>query len=279
MNYEEDNIIVKNSEIDKCGKGLYAKKDFSIGDIIFTEKPFYIIGDQISEDIKIKLMKLKNCKNNDENFISGILQTNAISLDGNRSGLFSIICRINHSCIANARYFWNTVENKEYIIAVRDIKKYDEVTVSYGETALMSNNERCEYLYNRWRINCECLMCKNNEIDLIKKKLKKLDDMLLSLSQEGNFELAFRCSKKMLELIKSTLLADDLLLKQKIYYDLYQLLMYDMKISEANNYLRLFLELTKIVEKENSQNYIKKKRYLKNPEFFLLDKGFIASNI
>ena len=272
MNYEDDNIIVKDSEIDKCGKGLYAKKDFSVGDIILIEKPFYIKGEQITEDIKIKLMELKNSIDNDEDFISGILQTNAISLDGNGSGLFTIVSRINHNCIANSRYFWNTVENKEYIIAVRDIKKCEEITVSYGETVLMPYNERCEYLYNRWRINCGCLMCKNNEIDPTKKKLKKLDDMILSLSQEENFEVAFRCSKKMLELIESTLLGDDLLFKQKIYYDMYQLLMYEMKTSEANNYLRQYLELTKIVEKENSQNYKKKYRYLKNPMFFLMDK-------
>ena len=53
---------------------------------------------------------------------------------------------------------------------------------------------------------------------------------------------------------------------------MYQLLMYEMKTSEANNYLRQYLELTKIVEKENSQNYKKKYRYLKNPMFFLMDK-------
>ena len=139
----------------------------------------------------------------------------------------------------------------------------------------MTYDERSKYLYNRWKINCECTICKNNEIDSVKNKLKKLDELLLKVSQKNNFELAYRYSLKMLELINNTLLDQDLLFKQKIYYDMYQLLMYQMKIGEANNYLKKYLNLTKIVESENSQNYIKKYEYLSNQILFFKDKNLI----
>jgi len=279
MMYEDDKIIVKESNIDKYGKGLYAKKDFNIGDIILVEEPFYILNEKNIEDenIKKKIFELKNSVENDNKTLDiikiiNIIKTNSISLDGNGSGLFTIISRINHSCISNARYFWNSIENKEYIIAVRDIKKDEEITVSYGETILMSYDERKQYLFNRWKFNCECLICKDNEIDLIKKKLKKLDDMISSLSLQNKFEIAFNCAEKMLELIKNTLLEEDLLFKNKIYYDMYQLLMYRMNVSKANTYLEKYLSLIEIIEKKNSQNYIKKKRYIKNSKLFMMDK-------
>jgi hypothetical protein len=277
MMYQDDKIIVKKSNIDKYGKGLYTKKDFSIGDIILVEEPFYIVNGKMNKNIMNKIFELKDSVENDNKTgdinkkIFNILNTNRINLDGNGYGLFTIISRINHSCISNVRYFWNSIEKKEYIIAVRDIKKDEEITVSYGETILMSYDERKQYLFN-WNFTCDCLICKDNEIDLIKKKLKKLDDMISSLSLQHKFDIAFNCAEKMLGLTKNTLLEEDLLFKNKIYNDMYQLLMYQMNVSKANIYLEKYLILAEIIEKKNSQNYIKKKRYIKNPKLFMMDK-------
>lgn len=111
------NIIVKKSKINK--KGVFAVRDFKKGEIVLKWTPKFL-G-------KFEVEKLKND------------QKHYIYKDGKDKYLLmqSPEKFVNHSCEANTQ-----VKN-HCDIAIRDIKKGEEITSDYGKGSLVSFECQC----------------------------------------------------------------------------------------------------------------------------------------
>jgi hypothetical protein len=124
---------VSQSSIDEKGSGLRATTKIRPGEIIIVESPFLIIDypppqSQIDKQYQnlsgIERLMFHSFKSKSaselNNKLSDIIANNVIPLgfgtgiDGKeevegeptRSGMFQYICRVNHSCVPNARWTW-----------------------------------------------------------------------------------------------------------------------------------------------------------------------------
>jgi hypothetical protein len=125
---------VSQSSIDSKGLGLRATTKLRAGDIIVVERPFLIVDypppvSQIEKQydslsaIERLLFHSFHAKSNGEvnHKVSDIITNNVIPLgsgsgvegeevnegEPTRSGMFRYICRVNHSCVPNARWTWH----------------------------------------------------------------------------------------------------------------------------------------------------------------------------
>jgi len=248
-------------------KGLFATKEYLVGDVIIQEKPLFIVGELISNDILSELFELKNSINDE---ISGYIKTNAIPMTSEKSGVFKVLSRCNHCCIPNARYFWNTIENQMYLIALKEINPNDEITISYGNTYFIPKILRQNHLRN-WNFNCGCSDCKNNLTEEIRLKLYYLNNNFERNCSNEYFKEALGNAMDMLNVIKGTIL-DEVCLQSIIYYNIYQVQMFQNKYNIAQLYLNKYLSCISVCETSKSQNFIEKGRYLNNPQKFQYDR-------
>jgi len=118
---------VSKSRIDKQGMGLRATTMIEPGGTIITERPFLVVDHPPSErqihqahsglsEVEHQIFHSFNGKPNmrkSHQKIPDIIANNVIPLGASdvgeptRSGMFQHICRINHSCVPNARWTWS----------------------------------------------------------------------------------------------------------------------------------------------------------------------------
>ena len=187
-----------------------------------------------------------------------------------KSGIFKTISRCNHCCIPNARYFWNIIEKQMYLIALKDIKPNEEITISYGNTYFIPKILRQNHLRN-WNFTCECPDCKNNLTEEIRLKLYHLNNYFETNCSNENFNGALTNLNEMLKVIKGSIL-DEPCIKSIIYYDIFQVLMFQNKYDIAQLYLKKYLECIIVCETSKSQNFVEKGRYINNPKNFQYDR-------
>lgn len=117
---------VSRSKIDKQGMGLRATTIMEPGEIIIAERPFLIVDYPLPErqvhrayrelsEVERLIFHSFNGKPSTREPIQKIpkiIANNVIPLAGpedgepTQSGMFQYICRINHSCVPNARWTW-----------------------------------------------------------------------------------------------------------------------------------------------------------------------------
>jgi len=96
----------------------------------------------------------------------------------NEVGLFPKIARINHSCKPNCGNFWSENASHRVIYAASDIKKGDEITVSY--IPLLKSIEDRQARLQQYGFVCDCSACQSTESS---KRRIKTSDLLGSLEQ------------------------------------------------------------------------------------------------
>jgi hypothetical protein len=119
---------IGQSRIDKQGMGLRATTIIEPGDTIITEQPFLVVDHPPSErqinqayrglsEVEHLIFHSFDGKPNmrkSHRKIPDIVANNVIPLGGSdggeptRSGMFQYICRVNHSCVPNARWTWSS---------------------------------------------------------------------------------------------------------------------------------------------------------------------------
>jgi hypothetical protein len=117
---------VSQSVIDNKGMGLRATTIIQPGEIIVTEQPFLVVDFpppespiyQAYRDLSAVERLIFHSFHGKPNIgqskqtVPDIIVNNVIPLGGSedgeptRSGMFQYICRINHSCVPNARWTW-----------------------------------------------------------------------------------------------------------------------------------------------------------------------------
>ena len=156
---------IKKSNIDKKGRGLYATKDIKEGTRIIDYYGKIITKKQTEES--------KKFDNSKPIYLFNL--NNRYDLDGDIS--FNIARLINHSCLNNCDY--NGKGLKLWVVAIKDIKKYEELTCDYGFSydedykqfqCKCGSKNCCGYIVraeSRWRINKKFRMSlkKNNRIN------------------------------------------------------------------------------------------------------------------
>jgi len=142
---------IKKSNIDRKGRGLYAAKDIKEGTRII---------DYVGKIITIKQTEESEKFNNSKPIYLFNLN-NRYDLDGDFS--WNTARLINHSCSNNCDY--NGVGLKLWIVAIKNIKKGEELTCDYGFgydknfkqfRCKCGSKNCCGYILraeSRWRIN------------------------------------------------------------------------------------------------------------------------------
>ena len=118
------NIVVKKSKLH--GKGLFAKKDLKEG-----TKVIEYVGKKVTkkQSDKIATKQLKKAGENKKLGQVYIFTLNKkYDVDGNYS--YNVARLANHSCDPNCDT--DIIKGKIYIMALRDIKKGEEITYDYG---------------------------------------------------------------------------------------------------------------------------------------------------
>ncbi|CAE7267461.1 ANK1 [Symbiodinium microadriaticum] len=90
----------------------------------------------------------------------GILKVNSVKLRGPGAGVFLTISRANHSCRPTCAFVLGE-EGMCSLVAVRQIKAGEEVTVSYisESSLLLPVLQRRSALYRPWQFHCQCERC------------------------------------------------------------------------------------------------------------------------
>lgn len=268
------NVEIRRSEVGD-GMGLFALKDFSVGDEIIREKPRVVMDNLVMAsyigESRAAAMARTSSKAAREtthlveampfagrNVVMdlhdaytdppspwGISQTNAIPLgytangSAQRSGLFALSCRINHACrgAENAGWVWRDDLECELVFAQRSIAVGDEIVVTY-HGAYMSLSERCVKLHTDFEITCSCSRCANssNESDEMMQEIQYLIDEVPILARHGEDALALRMSERVLMLMKQEGL-DTPCDKGCIHYDAYQMAMRSDNIRKARKHI------------------------------------------
>ena len=134
------------------------------------------------------------------------------------NGVFLKMSRFNHSCVANAEYFWNEKENVREIRSISNIAEGEEITIRYIGTEVLDTNERRKKLAY-YLFNCKCPACNISDEEMIEetkqvKKMRELDNKLDTTYEFGNIEEGLECLKEMFKIARhlktlkiSTLLA------------------------------------------------------------------------
>lgn len=79
---------------------------------------------------------------------------------GAGTGICQDASRINHSCIPNAHFSWNANIGRETVHAVRDIRKGEEITISYLPAICTLKKRQIQL--KPYVFACDCPACRYN---------------------------------------------------------------------------------------------------------------------
>lgn len=240
------------------GFGVFALKDFKKNDKIMIEKValaikrekhngihvptllnnFIKITSKAMQNEIIKLYTLPGLNDLPDIIISA-LNYNAMALSNeynDYNGICIYMSRINNSCDENASHTFINNPSKKYpfvgfklLIASRDIKAGDEITIAYADIINHKNSiDRRQHLYDNYGFWCDCKYCPNKDVAGIKKEaynkgydmLKLYDDKIAEYALGGYHKKSIAAGKKQLELYDALDMSS--IVYSRTYYDLFQ---------------------------------------------------------
>lgn len=194
------------------GFGMFATINIRKGTRILAEKPFFTLSNRpelslsdpyapndISEAFHrlpaselIKYLSLHCPDRPGCSFRVSTYEANCFEM-----GSGTCICldasRINHSCIPNAHYSWNSGIKRETVHAVKDISKDEEITISYCSAIRTLEERKCDpepYVFT-----CSCPACRTDTAFGITSQFRRLQ--LQDLDQEiADFQNDPRAARK-----------------------------------------------------------------------------------
>lgn len=181
------------------GLGMFATRDIRKGTRILSEKPFFTLSnrprisesdpyapndiskafDRLPASEQRKFMGLHCPKRPGCSLGVSIYEANCFEM-----GSGTCICldasRINHSCVPNAHYSWNSSIQRQTLHAVKDISKDEEITISYC-SAIRTLEERKRDL-EPYVFTCSCPACQTDTDIGIRSQIRR--QQMLDLDQE-----------------------------------------------------------------------------------------------
>ena len=167
------------------GLGVFALDDFLPQTTLIAEKPLLALQypsnscracahldpdpiDAIVDNLPVRermafqvLHKFSASHSSSENPNREIISTNGFEIGttnsgpGSATGVFEVICRINHSCRPNSRWSWEQDLQCMMVHTVCEIAKGEEITIDYGWEG--------EELTANFGFVCECESCSEKE--------------------------------------------------------------------------------------------------------------------
>jgi SET domain len=200
------------------GLGVFATKDIPRGTSIMIEEPLFTIKtpemipgqgmrisdmlsdmdsafddlDSSQQEAYLALHAYRFPSEEEEpnsNTIMVIFRSNAYDTGDHQAGIFPKIARINHSCKPNSGNHWSQRKKKRNIYAAREIKKGEEITVSYIpllKTTAERQTRLAQYGFTR---DCEACQSQDNQSDERRKEISSMLEILQFESQRGNSEV------------------------------------------------------------------------------------------
>lgn len=158
---------------------MFAVQEIPKGTRILAEKPFFTLATRpeisltdpkAANDITRAFARLStsderkfstlHCPDiNDRSEIVSIYEANNFDM-GAGTGMCQDASRINHSCILNAHFSWNGNIERETVHAVKDIRRGEEITISYLP-AICTLKKRQMQL-KPYVFACDCPACRFN---------------------------------------------------------------------------------------------------------------------
>ena len=173
------------------GLGMFAAIDIEKGTRILAEKPFFSLverpelpesdgcaPDEISKAFErlsvgdqVKYLSLHCPERSNCSVLVSLYEANCYE-----TGPGACICldasRINHSCIPNAHFSWNSNIERETLHAVKDILEGEEITISYCP-AIRTLDERKSDLES-YLFTCRCPACRRDQRFGIMSQIRRL---------------------------------------------------------------------------------------------------------
>ncbi|KAI1630600.1 SET domain-containing protein [Biscogniauxia mediterranea] len=193
-----DIALFSMTDIPGRGKGLVARTNIPKGTCILCEKPLFTVNGPMPPDaletfVVSKLASLS--REEQRQFLSlhnsfrgkypfgGIVRTNALPCGAGSSvgGVYTTICRINHSCLPNCHNSWNSDTKHETIHAIRPIEAGEEITIRYDKGGSLT--ARQAFLKESFGFQCDCVQCSLpppmlKASDSRRESIQRLDDSI-----------------------------------------------------------------------------------------------------
>ncbi|KFY05165.1 hypothetical protein O988_00216 [Pseudogymnoascus sp. VKM F-3808] len=271
---------------DMTGKGIgvVAQQDIQTGARILCEPPLFTTADlsiisQMELFIANELKGLSKAQQRQflslhNNFpgkqaFSGIVRTNALPLGPGSptGGIFPIISRINHSCRPNTQHTWNSLKKHETIHAIRNIKKGEEITISYNLGG--PSKWRRLRMKENFNFDCTCDLCSQpDEVlkvsDDRQVRIQILDDAIGDASRlmtsPGN---ALSDCRELLSLYEVEAITDARV--ARVCYDAFQICITHGDEARASSFARMAYETRLYLEGEDSSDTQKMKVFITSP--------------
>lgn len=158
---------------------------------------------------------------------SGIFRTNALPCGPGSSvaGVYPTISLINHSCLANAHFSWNSVTKCEDIHAIRAIDTGEEITICYMKGH--SFQSRQDFFKDSFGFTCTCELCSlppagTRASDARRLQIRSLDNAIDDRSRTtNNPEACLADCHRLLKLLEDEYRDSAGTLIAILYYDAY----------------------------------------------------------
>ncbi|KAK3314537.1 hypothetical protein B0H66DRAFT_593257 [Apodospora peruviana] len=211
--YEYPSSDVKYEAIDRpaLGVGLFVKPEhrYFAGETIMVDYPTLVLPSgavdsvdlnllnnlrwkallQLSKETRARTRGLAQSKGGYMDEIVNVFDTNAFTHE--KAGdlhdiIFAKAARMNHNCLPNAFTRTNHSSFAMEVIALRDIRDGEEITISYLDASTESTSkERRNKLSSDWNFDCGCSICApgkgtKEESDRRREKIAKERKLLQS---------------------------------------------------------------------------------------------------
>ncbi|KAK3305945.1 uncharacterized protein B0T15DRAFT_502968 [Chaetomium strumarium] len=120
-------------------------------------------------------------------------------------GLFADLARFNHACKPNAFIHFSETKLAMTVWSAQDIEPGEEITISYANAG-MTSQERQQLLEQIWGFQCQCSLCTaspaaRNASDSRRIEIRHLQDEVVSLAQNGEFDTAIEQAERLFSLV------------------------------------------------------------------------------
>ncbi|KAM0335059.1 hypothetical protein ACHAQA_000093 [Verticillium albo-atrum] len=190
-------------DVEGKGLGLVANETIRKGDVLVREAPVMLrmverpeamnkaeaqgaqekAFLQLAKEEQMEVLDL--ARNIGGHPLDDIIRTNSFEVKFQgvaHYALFKEISRINHACKPNTVTRWSQTKLQMEIVAYRDIKAGEELTVSYAPLHLMSDDRR-DLIISTWGFECKCSLCSNDgELYLSDMHRRQLDRIMEELA-------------------------------------------------------------------------------------------------
>lgn len=142
--------------------GLFARKDFRVGELILKEAPICTFERGLTDNAhKLDPRYIKEIRTLQGTDLESIVYRNSFKLGvTDDSGLFLLLSRINHSCIENATTDWDETLNIMRLRSISNIKAGEEIFLNYlNEYTFGTHRERNLIFTVNYKFQCRCALC------------------------------------------------------------------------------------------------------------------------